>query len=216
MKRLMSTLLLGGLFALRVDAQNLILNGSFELGPFVQGPTYAGRMQLPDGSTTINNWTVGAAGGNFWWLNAPNYNAQDGSFAIDLDSNQVLPATYIEQSFATTIGQAYQVSAYFASEGNGGPATTSILINGGLIGSLSTGAGTGEAGPDFTDLIWTAGSFTFVATSSSSTLRFVDATAGFYNPIIDNVSVVAVPEPSGLGLFAATLAAWRFGRRVRR
>src|SRR5439155_1320160 len=63
-------------------AQNLILNGSFESGAIVQNSQYANRMELSNGSTVINNWVVGVGGGHFWWMRAPNYNAQDGSLCV--------------------------------------------------------------------------------------------------------------------------------------
>lgn len=201
-----------GLIAMNVQAQNLILNGSFESGSFSQNSIYPGRMSLSDGSTSINDWTGGvAAGGNLWWLQGPNYNAEDGNFSVDLDSNGYTPFSFVQQTFSTTIGQQYKFSGYFASEGNGGPASTSILINGSLIGTETTGSGAGEPGLNWTNLIWTSASFTFIASSTNTTLRLQDATSvpsndgAFYNPIVDNVSVVTVPEPSVSGLVCTAL-----------
>jgi hypothetical protein len=195
------------LCAASASAQNLLLNASFETGSTFIPSIYTDRMPLPNGSTVINNWVVGNAAGNFWWLRSPSYNPQDGARAIDLDSNGLTPFTFIEQTFSTTIGQQYQVSGYFSSEGNGGPAQTSVLINGNLLGSVTAGSGVGEVGPGWTDLVWKNASFLFTATSTSSTLRFQDATAGLYNPLIDNVSVVSVPEPSIFGLASVALLA---------
>ena len=192
------SLLIVGVGALNASAvTNLILNGSFELGKYSENSFVPTRMQLGDGSTVIDNWVVGATTGNFWWVGAPN-NAQDGVFSADLDSNGNTP-TYIEQSFATTAGSQYVVTASFSSEGNGGPAVTAVSINGSLLGTATTGAGIGEAGPSYLDLVWTTKSFPFTATSATATLRFQDATADgqFYNPLVDNVSVIqVVPEQS--------------------
>lgn len=174
---------------------NLIQNGSFESGSFSQNSIYPGRMQLGNGSTVINNWVVGAPAGNFWWMSSPN-NAAEGVYSANLDSNGQTP-TYIEQSFATTVGSQYLITAAFASEGNGGPAVTGVSINGSLLGTTTVGAGVGEAGTFWSDLVWTTQSFSFTASASTSTLRFQDATpfGQFYNPLVDNVSVVqAVPE----------------------
>jgi len=191
-----------------VPAQNLLLNGSFESGgTFQANSLWADRMLLGNGSTVIANWTVGrSTTGLFWWIQAPSYNAQDGSRFIDLDSNMQTPFTYIEQSFATTIGKQYLVSANFSSEGNGGPATTSVLINGSLLGSATAGAGSGEASDYWTDLVWTQHSFLFTATATVSTLRFQDATTdNGWNPLVDNASVTVIPEPSALGILLFAL-----------
>ena len=37
------------------------------------------------------------------------YNPQDGTYCVDLDSNGTTPGAYVEQSFATTVGQQYRV-----------------------------------------------------------------------------------------------------------
>jgi hypothetical protein len=196
---------------------NLIVNGSFESGNFSQNSIYPGRMQLSDGSLVIDNWVVGAPAGNFWWMNSPN-NAADGVRSANLDSNGQTP-TYIEQSFATTAGQQYWVTAAFSSEGNGGPATTGVSINGSLIGTATVGSGIGEAGDAWSDLVWITQSFSFTAASATSTLRFQDATpfGQFYNPLVDDVSVVlATPDQaSTLTLAFASLSGCLAFRRRR-
>jgi Protein of unknown function (DUF642) len=192
---------------------NLLLNGSFEYGSFVENSAFSGRMDLASGSTVISDWVLGksttGAFAYLWWMKTPNYNAQDGSYCVDLDSNGNSPFSFIQQTFSTVIGQQYQFTGYFASEGNGGPASTSVLINGNSIGTATTGSGAGNnPGPDFNNLVWTVESFYFTASSTSTTLTLQDATMvpfkdSYYNPIIDNVSVVAVPEPSVLAMTVA-------------
>ena len=210
------TLLVIGIGALNASAvTNLIQNGSFELGNYSVNSFVPFRMQLGNGSTVISNWVVGATTGNFWWLGQPN-NSQDGVHSVDLDSNGQAP-TYIEQSFATTAGLQYMVNAWFSSEGNGGPAVTAVSINGILLGTATTGSGAGGAGPAFTNLVWTTQSFFFTAAAGTSTLRFQDATANtqFNNPLVDNVSVLQVPEPSTLGLAGiSSLACLSFRRKL--
>jgi hypothetical protein len=209
------------LASVNVRAVNLVLNGSFESGSFSQNSIYPGRMSLANGSTVINNWVAGRGTENLWWMQAPNYNAQSGNFAVDLDSNGTAPFSFIEQTFSTIVGQQYQFAGYFASEGNGGPASTSVLINGNLIGTATTGSGAGDPGPGFNNLIWTPASFAFTASSTSSTLRLQDATVVafdgvYYNPIIDNISVMPVPEPSSGLLFAVLLGLFVLGRKTLR
>jgi Protein of unknown function (DUF642) len=213
MKLIISFVSFACLASLNVKAQNLILNGSFEFGSFVQNSIYPGRMSLSTGSTAINNWVLGNAPAGFlWWMQAPDYNAEDGNFSLDLDSNGNSPFSFAQQTFSTIIGQQYQFTGYFASEFNAGPASTSILIDGSSIGTETTGSGIANGpGPGFNNLIWTSASFNFIASSTSTTLTLLDATTApggdgaYYNPIVDNVSVVAVPEPSVLGLASAGL-----------
>ena len=200
--------------ALQAQAQNLLVNGSFESGAWSQNSIFAGRMSVPNASTTITGWVTGVGpSGNLWWLQGPtHYNPQDGTYAVDLDSNLTTPMCYIQQTFSTTIGQQYLVSAYFATQGNAGPTTAAVQINGNSIGTVSFGAAVSGPEPDYNYLIWTPFSFTFTATTSSSTLRFQDTTTGsFYGPIVDNASVIAVPEPSAcaMGILLAGLIAKR-------
>jgi|GEM_PF-2118509 len=218
---LSSTLALTWLAPLpQVKAQNLIVNGSFESGPaFVANTGYPDRVSLPNGSTAITGWVVGtptSSSGFVWWLREPSYNAEDGNLCIDLDSNENTPFSFIKQTFATTPNQEYKVSAYFASEFNGGPAVTKVSINGQVIGTSTTGSGNLITGQGFNNLIWTEETFLFTADGGlTSTLEFQDdTTASGDNPIIDNVSVESVPDFGSTSLmFSIGLGglAW-FGR----
>lgn len=151
-------------------------------------------------------------------MQGPDYNAEDGNRAIDLDSNGNVTGSYVQQTFATVPGVQYEVSGYFASEFNGGPAVTSIQINGNVIGTSTTGSGNYD-GISFNNLVWTRETFDFTASSTSSTLRLQDATTvggpnGYDNPVIDNIAVQVVPEPcTGLLLSAALGGLVWFGRR---
>src|SRR5208337_1080594 len=211
-----------GLSLTCAPGQNLLLNGSFELGSFSVNDGFADRMYLGNGATDITGWIVGHGSGNFWWLSDPDYNAENGSYCVDLDSNGQTPYTSISQTFSTTVGMSYSASAWFSSEGNGA-ATANVLINGNVIGSVSVGSGTGESSSYWIDLAWTNATFTFTASSTNTTLTFQDDTPGPFtglwpNPLVDNASVVAVPEPSIVGLASLgvfTLACWRRRRVLR-
>lgn len=204
-------------------AQNLLLNGSFESGTFTQNNlVFPDRMDLVNGSTAVTGWTVGSSSAGYvWWLEGPDYNAQDGNRAIDLDSNGHQPYGYIQQTFATTPGMQYKVSGYFASEFNGGPAVTTVQINGNVIGTATTGSGN-YGGISFNNLIWTSETFNFTADSTSSTLRFQDDTTvngpnGYDNPVIDDISVQAVPDATSTWLLLSLSLSGLFwhGRKSR-
>ena len=207
MKKILLATAAIGITTIGAQAQNLIQNGSFESGNFSQNTFFPDRMSLPNNnSTVLANWVTGVGSGYLWWLTTPGFNPQEGNFAIDLDSNLATdPNSYVEQSFATTIGAQYAVSGYFSSEFNGGPATCNLLINGSLIGAVTSGTGSPDTSSlTFNNLVWQNATFTFTATSTTSTLRLQDgAENGYYNSVIDNISVVAVPEPSVSAICAA-------------
>ena len=153
-------------------------------------------MSLVNGSTVISSWVAGVGNGYVRWLKSPDFNAQDGSYAVALGSYRTAAYSFMEQAVPTTVGQSYEVSAYFATEGNGGPTVVSVLVNGSVIGSVANGLGLGSSGPAYTNLLWTQAALRFRATASTSTIRFQDATTGSdYAPIIDNISVILKPIP---------------------
>src|ERR1700761_1608688 len=95
-------------FAGSANAANLIQNGSFE-----EGTDPGSFTSLTPGSTDITDWSIGPIGvdyiGSYW-------QAADGSRSVDLAGT--LPggtatgdaSGSIFQSFATTLGQTYQVT----------------------------------------------------------------------------------------------------------
>ena len=54
------------------------------------------------------------------------------------------------------------------------------------------------SGKSLTDMGWTDMTMEFTATSDMTPLSFASLTGGSFGPALDNVSVVAVPEPSRL------------------
>ncbi len=200
---------------------NLLQNGGFEAGNFINGNYgYQDRMYLGSGSTDINGWTVGHDGGwaFVWWLSKPGFNAVEGNLALSLDGNNPEYAAWAEQSFSTETGKRYRVSFAYSSDGNGGPSQTQVLIDGNLIGEVQHGSGSGGSEPLYDYLDWDRASFEFVATTTSSLLRIYDATPGSYNTIVDDVVVTEVipaviPESStvvaAIGLGAGLLLTLR-------
>ena len=138
----------------------------------------------------------------------PVHAPQNGSQYLDLVGGGPVSANFsIQQAFATTAGQSYQLSFLFGNNEQLASALASFTAS--LIG------GSGTITQDFTHTgdtyyahDWTFFTTTFVATSSSTTLKFLD-TSHFptnYDPsytvgrsTFDNVSFVAVvPEPGGI------------------
>jgi PEP-CTERM motif len=188
----------------RVTAQSLIVNGTFNAG--------------------ITGWTTNGDSGSIIFSNkkgvlSPATNAAVFNALSASSTNGVL-----YQSFSTTAGASYTLTFYYggytaAANPKGKEFLGVVAFNGsGLGGSIllsntvtpSVYANLKTIPADFTQF-----TDTFVATGSITTLEFLDrssdtsAVAG----VLDDVSVVAVPEPSTVALSAfgalCSLAAWR-------
>ena len=156
-------------------------NPSLELGTYVDGGS--GFEQLNVGDTSLDGWTVDS--GSVDWIDTY-WPAADGSKSIDLSGAE---AGAISQTFDTTIGNTYTVT--FALSGNpaGDPAvkTLDVSATGGSVSSYSYDVT--ALGNDLTNMNWTSASYTFLATSATTTLSFVSTTDGVFGPAIDNVVV---------------------------
>jgi choice-of-anchor C domain-containing protein len=173
----------GGLAAIALAGAALAFtgptNGSFETGTYVDGGS--GFEQLNTGDTSITGWTVDA--GSVDWIRTY-WPAQDGSMSIDMSGAD---AGTISQTLATTIGNTYTVS-FFLSGNPAGPPTVKTLdvsATGGATASYTYDV----TGNDLTNMNWTPETYTFLATSASTTLSFVSTTAGPTGPAIDNVVI---------------------------
>lgn len=196
---------------------NLVFNGGFEDGAFDQNTSFPGRMLLSNGAADLPGWTVSVGSGAFayvWRMWTPNV-AKEGGHMLALDSNTAVPGSGISQSLATVPGQEYVLSFWYSNEGMEGTSLTQVYINERLLGSV-THRGSAPAGDVLDSLDWSQASYVFTADGTASTLKFLDATSGVYNTILDGISVVVVPEPSAGGLLlSGFVVAWaaRPGRR---
>lgn len=170
-------------FASPAAAQNLVLNGDFELG--LDPGSY---NQVDVGDPDITFWTVTSGNVDYigtYWL------GQGGAGrSVDLAGSAL---GTISQSFATQIGQAYQVSFYASRNPDGGDAERTGTVDfGGSSETFSYSLLT-----SVTNMNWQLYTYSFVADSLLTVLSFsADASAGCcYGPALDTVAVVAVPEP---------------------
>ena len=157
-----------------------LLNGSFE------GLTVYGWATFYGGSTDIPHWTVGPIGSVD--LKTTYWEASHGDASIDLSGNS---AGSISQTFTTVPGVLYEVT--FDMSGNpdsgGREYFMEVEATGNAAGTYSYDSG--EKGNTHTDMKWETMTYTFVATSTSTTLTFSDITppiAPFWHgPVIDYV-----------------------------
>jgi choice-of-anchor C domain-containing protein len=192
------------------NAASVITNGSFETGNLSNPATFS---TLGAGSTDLTGWTINSGSidyiGGYW-------EAQEGDRSLDMSG---LGAGSISQDFATTPGQAYNVSFYVAANPDGGPDAKGLrsAVGGdnGQIVSVDvfypTVASTRPGPMNFVPV-----AYSFIADSATTTLSFLSLVGTPFGMALDNVSVSAVPLPPALLLLGSGLVGLGLlGRRKR-
>jgi hypothetical protein len=162
-------------FSATAARANLITNGGFEDG--------------------LAGWTASELGSSIYLISSPN----SGQFAVVLAN----ASATLSQSFATTPGEAYQLSFWLYNSGP--PNTFQALVNGTPLYAQ-------------TDLAWqpyTQNSVTFVADSDLTTLAFNEGHGWTGNFYLDDVDVAPVPEPATMFLLGSGILGLA-GMRMRR
>ena len=155
-------------------------NGSFETGTYVDGG--GGFQQLDAPNTSIDGWTVDS--GSVDWIGTY-WAAPDGAMSLDLSGAD---AGSISQTFDTTIGNTYTVAFELSGNPDGPQSlkTLEVSATGGSTESYSHDT----TGSDLTSMVWTPETYTFLATSATTTLTFTSTTSGPWGPALDNVAVI--------------------------
>lgn len=209
---------------------NLLTNGSFEtITNFV--PDGNDTMTLPVGSTTMTGWTVnGQVSGNdgVAWIGPTNpfgITAQDGSYSLDLTGyTNGPPYAGVQQSVATTSGDAYALTFYLGADITGVGTYSIDACGGSTCQTSSVNIATASSGPPNNS--WTLETLDFTATSGSTLISLLGTDSGGVQDYIglDNVNLVdngpaATPLPAALPLFASSVGAlglfgWRRKRKA--
>lgn len=173
---------------------NLFSNGSFE-NPVIAGSQNDGQIYYAYDLTGLTDWAsfgnvIVARNVNSYWKGT------DGSQYINL---QFSTSNYIEQTIATVAGGTYRIKFDLSCDNlfgqwNRDDCTLGVSLNGTTLNTFKPSTDAAQT------LTWDSISLDFTATSSSSSIRFFDAAnfTNFVGPMLDNVSVEAVPEPASI------------------
>jgi choice-of-anchor C domain-containing protein len=168
-----------------VQAANLIQNGSFETATVNPGSF----LQLDAVSTAITGWTVSQ--GTIDYIGTA-WQASEGARSLDL---QGLASGGIQQTFNTTIGETYRVTFDLAGNPFGGSAIKEMRVS---AGGSSADFSFDITGKSNSNMGWLSKSWDFTANSTTTTLEFIGLGNSDAGAALDNVSVIAVPEPSSM------------------
>ncbi|NCR42227.1 MAG: choice-of-anchor C family protein [Microcystis aeruginosa W13-11] len=184
-----SVFAMSALIVTPVQAANLIQNGSFETAT-VNPDSF---LQLDAVSTVITGWTFSQGTIDY----GTGWQASEGARSIDL---QGLASGTIEQAFNTTIGATYRVTFDLAGNPNGNPTIKEMRVS---AGGNSADFSFDITGKSNSNMGWLSKSWDFTANSTTTTLEFIGLGNSDAGAALDNVSVIAVPEPSSmLGLLS--------------
>jgi hypothetical protein len=174
-------------------AGSLLSDCSFETPALAAGGT-----QLFSNGQSIGAWTVVGATGNVNTIDTTfmqdgfTFEAEDGQQSLDLTGTSN-SATGVAQTVTTTIGTEYQLAFWVGNVVDpdgifGVTSTVEVQIDGSDAYSAVNANGTGTMTLD-----WEEFSFTFVATSASTTVGFINEDpSNDTSNFIDNVTLVAV------------------------
>lgn len=185
-----------------LSAAESLTNGGFE-APVVGGPCC-----ITSPPTAIPGWTA-----------TPDVNVVAGTFSssagnLAKEGNQYLDLVgqagggSISQTFATVVGQVYNLNFWYSHNLFSGLGSASARLSAGSLSDSITHTGGTNA-----NLAWQQYSNEFTAASTSTTLTFVNTIGGQNEGVLlDAVSVMAVPEPAtwamlilGFGLVGGAL-----------
>ena len=178
------------------QAQNIVTNGGFE-APVVSDNcciTVTAGNSFPGWSVTAGD--INVVRGSF--NSGTGNRAFQGTQYVDL-IGEANVLTTLSQTLNTVVGTLYTFSfAYSNNAFAGATARSATYSVGGLTGTVTHSSAT----PD--NLDWNVFRGSFTATGSTTTLSFTERDgAGNAGVLLDDVSVVAVPEPATWAMMIA-------------
>ncbi len=185
----------------QLRAENLLINGSFETYAVpVMYWDYHYQFDFNIATDSLDGWTVT---GQIDIANTSAWQTHDGNNSLDLCGTSGHGG--VSQTFSTVPGSEYEVQFFLSGNPNpDGPSepdnkTLSVTAAG---ESASFSFDIAAEANTYTDMKWKECIFNFTANSTSTTLTINSTMYGnyFYGPVIDDVSVTSVPEPSSFAI----------------
>jgi hypothetical protein len=193
-------------------AANLITNGSFEQSNATDGGFY----QYSEGQD-IFGWAVlggGVAVVSKSYGELLNgivaFNSQEGDFSLDLGGGSNNTDGGVQQSFATAVGQSYNVS-FWVGQATANPSFGYLSLYDVPVTvdlSISGGPSTSYTNASFSPLgfnNWVQFSTVFTATQTASSVTFTVGGLGAGEVGLENVVISAIPEPAEYAMLLAGL-----------
>jgi choice-of-anchor C domain-containing protein len=181
-------------------ASNLVADGTFD------SPSGGGSFTTYFAGQSFGPWTVTSGSvdliGGYW-------QAPAGGGSVDVDGDA--PGAF-SQTLATGTG-AYTLTFDMSGNPDGGPTTKTLQVTvGSATQTFTYDIGANSHG----DMMYAPESLTFDA-SGPTTLTFTSLDVGTpYGPVVGNVSVSAVPEPTSWALMLLGVGAMGAAVRTRR
>ncbi len=161
-----------------VCGTEVVQSGSFE-----DGNVTGSYVTLNPGDSSMTGWAVDSGSvdhiGSYW-------QAADGAQSVDLNG---LAQGSISQSIPTIVGGTYTVTFSLSGNPDGSPSAKVVRVS-------ATGAipqeysfDTAAMGNSSSDMKWQTKTYSFTATSATTTLTFASQIVGAFGPALDAVSV---------------------------
>jgi choice-of-anchor C domain-containing protein len=204
MNKLVAFLLIGLGVSGAACATNLVANPGMEL-PMLSGGYHTFSAGESFGGWTVSEHSIDLCATDTW-------QAAEGSQSVDLGGSPGPGVIY--QDLAVAAGQTYRLQ--FAMAGDpfwAGIKEMKVYWAEGLVADLIF-----DTTPYSADNMgWTYHSYSVTASGTTARLRFEDVnhTDGYYGAALDDVSVVAIPEPCSLLALAGGVIALLHTRRRR-
>ncbi len=166
---------------------SLLTNGSFN-EPIVP---WGVSSNYPPGSNLLPGWSVGGSGGPVTLgINSGGFPAADGQQDLAFNSGDQAPGTWIAQTFSTAVGQQYSVTLYVGRTGNGGG---DVSLQATVKSQTGDPLGQIQASPP-SHGYGTVKELTFIATSATTTIEFLDTSSATVavDILLDNIVVQSV------------------------
>lgn len=180
-----------------VSAQNLVVNGDFGLGTNSFESDYNYTLVSTGGGAFTVSSNPSSWNGNFssppvWFDHSP---TSDG-LSLLADGSPTANQDFWRQTVAVSQNTLYKISAWTSNLQSGGPPDPGLLqffINGVAVGSPFTVPSGGTNWQEFSAM-WNS----TAATSATLSIQDLNTAPGANDFAVDDISFVAVPEPSTL------------------